>query len=53
MEAEVALYWRTVCRHLQDEAQVSLRLFQKFSGLLYFHCHTFSFILRVGGSVVD
>ncbi|XP_050270046.1 uncharacterized protein LOC126714094 isoform X1 [Quercus robur] len=21
MEAEVALYWRTVCRHLQDEAQ--------------------------------
>lgn len=24
MEAEVALYWRTVCKHLQMEAQVSL-----------------------------
>lgn len=23
MEAEVALYWRTLCQHLQDEAQVS------------------------------
>jgi hypothetical protein len=23
MEAEVALYWKTVCRHLETEAQVS------------------------------
>jgi hypothetical protein len=25
MEAEAALYWRTVCKHLQSEAHVSQR----------------------------
>jgi len=27
MEAEAALYWRTVCKHLQSEAHVSKILF--------------------------
>jgi hypothetical protein len=27
MDAEVALYWKVMCRHLQAEAQVSITLF--------------------------
>jgi hypothetical protein len=27
MDAEVALYWKVMCRHLQAEAQVDISLF--------------------------
>jgi len=36
MEAEAALYWRTVCKHLQSEAHVSENEYIQFSHLVIF-----------------
>jgi hypothetical protein len=37
MDAEVVLYWKIMCKHLQAEAQVNTKLFFSF-------CATFSWL---------
>lgn len=47
MEAEVALYWRMICRHLQMAAQVSLPVTSLYFVLFYFLFISMLFLLTI------
>ena len=47
MEAEVSLYWKTVCRHLQTQAQVrkNTSIMPSYLGLSYYFFDTYTGII--------
>lgn len=50
MEAEAALYWRTVCKHLQSIAQVSQKEYPFFIFIYLFICLS-AIQERIGGRI--
>jgi len=49
MEAEAALYWRTVCKHLQSEAHVSQK---EYIAIFFIYFSLFFYLILVVESVL-